>query len=281
MVLPCTNLPKFVAQIQPTIDLLKGLDVQHPDVLLQHGVNPDDYHRNLVFRSAVESIRGSYAATVGNTRENVIDTTLEQLKVDGLIVDYQKGGRRFDRQVMISDQPCTMAALEVKGGEGNSIQVSERPLWAQEFLLWCHLDGSIGNSPGRGAQSIMGRIAADIVRRGKLVDAALIRDRLCGTTTRPCPKYFGREIPTRLGVGPDVFLFPKTQPTLDNPEPPLHDETSLSLPFRILQAYGVTEEERLNHVWNVHIRVFEDRKGQTRHSMEIEYRGTLIDVEEV
>ncbi|MHB8644808.1 MAG: hypothetical protein ACYDAR_03340 [Thermomicrobiales bacterium] len=281
MVLPCSNLPHYVAQIQPTIEMLTTMDQQHPDILIEHGIVPQDYHQNLVFRSAVESIRGTYAANVGVSRESVVKATLESMKRSGIIADYGKGDRRYDVEVLVSEEPRLMAALEVKGGEGNSIQVSERSLWAQEFILWCHLDGSIGNSPGAGARSIMSRIAADIVRRGKLVDAALTRDRLCGTSTRPCPKYIGMIPPTLLGVAPDVFLFPRRRPTLDDPEPPVHDETTLSLPFRILDAYGVSKEDRKRHIWNVFIRVYEDHRGKQQHKMTITYLGDVVDTETV
>lgn len=281
MVLPCVNLPQYTEQIQPAIEMLTTLDVRHPDVLAAHGVNPEDYHRNLVFRSAVETIRGKYASTVGSSREAVVRATLETMKQGGFIADFGVGGARFDATVIVTENPRLVAALEVKGGEGNSIQVSQRELWMQEFILWCHLDGSIKNSPGAGAQSIMARIAADIVKRGKLVDAALIRDRLCGTTTRPCPKYFGQQVSSPLGVAPDVFLFPQQRPTLDNPEPPLHDESTLLLPFRVLDAYGVRKEERAKHIWNVRLRVFRDRKGKEKNEMTIVYQGNVVDYEAV
>jgi hypothetical protein len=56
----------------------------------------------------------------------------------------------------------------VKGGEGNSVTITERPPWAQEFLLWCHSDGSIVNQPSQGVHSIVvNRLANDLMRRGK------------------------------------------------------------------------------------------------------------------
>jgi hypothetical protein len=61
------------------------------------------------------------------------------------------------------------AALDVKGGEGNSITITERPPWAQEFVMWCHLDGSIINQPSQGVHSIIvNRLANDLMRRGKV-----------------------------------------------------------------------------------------------------------------
>lgn len=55
MVLPCRNNPRIVSQIEPAINLLTNMDVLHPDVLLQHAIQPEDYKAGLVFRSAVES----------------------------------------------------------------------------------------------------------------------------------------------------------------------------------------------------------------------------------
>ena len=50
-------------QIAPTKDLLTKLDTKHPDILRAEGIVPADYHGSMVFRSAVESIRGTFAAT--------------------------------------------------------------------------------------------------------------------------------------------------------------------------------------------------------------------------
>lgn len=43
MVLPCKHEERVTKQVQPTIDLLTELDTLHPDVLLQHAIQPDDY----------------------------------------------------------------------------------------------------------------------------------------------------------------------------------------------------------------------------------------------
>ena len=50
-------------QIAPTKDLLSSLDTKHPDILRAEGIVPADYHGSMVFRSAIESIRGTFAAT--------------------------------------------------------------------------------------------------------------------------------------------------------------------------------------------------------------------------
>ena len=135
MTLPCKHEDRITKQVEPTIELLTGLDVLHPDVLLQHSIQPADYKSGLVFRSAVESIRGTFIASSTTGREALVRDVLENLLQHDHITDYaQSSGRaRYDFTVSLSRDPNYFAALEVKGGEGNSINISERPLWAREF----------------------------------------------------------------------------------------------------------------------------------------------------
>ncbi len=185
-ILPCIHEAAAVKQVQPAIDLLRNLDVQHPDILASHGLVPEDYHPKLIFRSAVESIRGRYIASSVTQRQNLVAATLEVMKQEGMIVCYQStsGRQRFDFEVVAKTTPKTMHCLEVKGGEGNSINISERPLWADEFILWCHLDGAIVNQPSHGAEAIIfNRVACEMVKRVKHVDAVIIRG--CQMQYRP------------------------------------------------------------------------------------------------
>lgn len=157
--LPCKHLATVVAQVQPTIDLLSNLDELHPDVLRAHDIHPDDYRGSLVFRSAVESIRGSFAASSTRQREGAVERVLWQLQQLTLIDSYEKlsSRERHDFAVRITHDPDYLAAIEVKGGEGNSINISDRPIWAREFAIWSHLDGAIVNEPAHGAHSIVKR----------------------------------------------------------------------------------------------------------------------------
>jgi len=174
MPLPCMNDLHAVKQIQPTMDLLQHMDTYHPDVLKGRGIQSADYHPKLVFRSAVESIRGTYIASSLTQRQGLVAQTLDVLRDMRLIVDYkpQTAAQRFDFEVLISAQPRKMGAIEVKGGEGNSINISERPLWANEFIFWCHLDGAIVNQPAHGAGAIIfNRVSSEMIKRHKHVDA--------------------------------------------------------------------------------------------------------------
>jgi hypothetical protein len=215
-----------------------------------------------VFRSAIESIRGSYIASSTSAREALVGDVLENLRQRNAIHDFQHTARdrRFDFEIAL--QVDVFAAIEVKGGEGNSINISERPVWAKEFGIWSHLDGAIVNQPAAGARSIVNRLTNELVRREKLVDVVFFKDILCGTRTRPCPKYPGREAETGLLTAPDVFLFPQRRPiyspddpTRHEPAPPVHSLETLRLPKLILDLFGVAEEDRPKHIWEVYIEI--------------------------
>lgn len=195
MALPCIHHKRVTEQVQPTIDLLTNLDQWHPDVLREHKIEPIDYHSGLVFRSAVESIRGTYIASSTTGREGLVRDVFENLLNRDRICEFEQSGSRsrFDFEVLVERNPDYYIALEVKGGEGNSINISERPIWAKEFGVWSHLDGAIVNQPKKGIHSIINRLTNELVRRGKRTDVLFIKDILCGTRTKPCPKYPGME----------------------------------------------------------------------------------------
>jgi len=154
----CQEVPRLCkGHCWVIIGLLTGMDVLHPDVLLQHAIQPADYKSGLVFRSAIESIRGTFIASSTTGREGLVRDVLENLLQRNCIADYAQSGSRarHDFTVSIERDPDYFGALEVKGGEGNSINISERPLWAREFGVWCHLDGAIVNQPAHGAHSII------------------------------------------------------------------------------------------------------------------------------
>lgn len=165
--LPCKHEARVTEQVHPAVELLANMDVLHPDILLQHAIRPDDYKGGLVFRSAIESIRGTFIASSTVGREALVKDVLENLHQRGHIAEYEQSSssRRYDFVIRIERDPNHFAALEVQGGEGNSINISERPLWCREFAVWCHLDGAVVNQPAHGAHSIINRLANDLVRR--------------------------------------------------------------------------------------------------------------------
>lgn len=279
MILPCRHEELVTRQVQPAIDMLNNMDVAHPDVLLQHDIHPTDYKSGLVFRSAIESIRGTFIASCTTGREGLIADALENMQKRGQIVEFEKtgGSRRYDFIIVFERDPDYIVALEVKGGEGNSINISERPLWAKEFCVWCHLDGAIVNQPAHGAHSIINRLTNELVRRHKPVDALFFKDMLCGTRTRPCPKYPHQEDAIGLHVAPDIFLFPKRIPSLEDPAPPVHALDSLKLPVKILDLFGVDPTSRDEHVWEVKVILEETSEGRIHRKVMVHHKGEVVD----
>lgn len=251
--IPCKHNKDVVKQIEPTINLLSNMDELHPDVLEEHEINPRDYKSNLVFRSAVESIRGTFIASSKAGREGTISRLLSTMKENQEIVEYKvtASEKRHDFEIKTKDGYFVM--LESKGGEGNSINISDRPLSANEFGLWCHLDGAIVNNPSHGVQAIINRVGNEMVRKEKQVDFIIFKDVLCGTPARPCPKYPGQEQIIGVNTAPDIFLFPRRIPSLDDPNPPLFAIDELEFPLLVLNYYGVTDYSK--HIWEVCISI--------------------------
>lgn len=275
--LPCVHEERITEQVRPTIALLNHMDDWHPEVLRQHEINPDDYKAGLVFRSAVESIRGSFIASAMTGREGMVGDVLENLRARGLIANYGHSGPRNRYDFEISLTPDYFAALEVKGGEGNSINISERPIWAREFVVWSHLDGAIVNQPAHGAHSIINRLANELTRRKKLVDALFFKDVLCGTTGRPCPKYAGQERQIGLATAPDIFLFPQRVPSPEEPRPPVHTLNSLKLPQLVLDLFDVEPTNYEQHIWYVAVELDPAGEGRFRRVVTVTHNGTVVD----
>lgn len=279
MLLPCKHEKELVEQVQPTINLLTGLDELHPEILREQNIQPEDYHGRLVFRSAVESIRGTFISSSVSSREGLIENILRRLSQRSDIAEYERTGShsRHDFTILIQRENNYLAALEVKGGEGNSINISDRPLGAIEFYVWCHLDGAIVNQPGQGAHSIINRLTNELAARGKVVDALFFKDVLCGTPIRPCPKYPNHEAEIGLETAPDVFLFPQAAPSPENPQPPVHTLGTLRLPSLIFQMFGVSEAEQPRHVWEVRLRIIPAPSDRFRREVEVWHQGEMVD----
>lgn len=277
--LPCKHEQRVTQQVQPTVDLLSNMHELHPDVLLQHEIQPADYKNGLVFRSAIESIRGTFIASSTTGREGLVNDVLENLSQRGKIKDFSRSSSsgRYDFSVALQRDPDYFAAVEVKGGEGNSINISDRPLWAKEFGVWCHLDGAIVNQPSHGAHSIINRLTNELVRRHKLVDVLFFKDVLCGTRARPCPKYPHGQDNIGLKTAPDVFLFPRRIPSLDDPEPPVHTLGELKLPVMILELFGVSEKEQAKHLWEVHVKVMQLPDHRAKRVIQVTHQGKTVD----
>ncbi len=121
----------------------------------------------------------------------------EQRKIAGF--EPTRRGTRHDFTPILTEKPRVAAALDVKGVKATALRLRNVPPWAQEFLMWCHLDGAITNQPSPSVRSItVNRLANDLVRRGKVVDAILFKDQRCGSLSAAFCQGWGRGAQSRL-----------------------------------------------------------------------------------
>jgi hypothetical protein len=221
----------------------------------------------MVFRSAVESIRGTFAATT-SPRTAFTNGILERMRQADLLQSWQAiGGRgRCDYSVVLtSDKKDFRVAIESKGGEGNSFNIGDRPNWSDEYIIWGHLDGAIVNQPAHGAASnLFTRLTPEIIANGKKVDAYVVLDRFCGTRIRPCPKM----PPDSVGTMPPpcVFLLPRGIPSAKTRSPRLARLDEVQFINQLLALFNVKDADRTHHVKQVSIEVFRQRDRGGKNS---------------
>ncbi len=125
-ILPCAHAPVVVAQVKPAQDLLVDLDTIAPELLREHHVEPFDYRNSQVFRTAIESIRGHFAASMTGPRQEYVAGVLSAMVSAGLVSGFEPAHQteRWDYQVRLGESPQRIGTVEVKGGEGNNEQAA-------------------------------------------------------------------------------------------------------------------------------------------------------------
>ena len=190
-----------------------------------HGLTDAEFWDSGLFRSAIEKIRGTQAATMEEKRgfvEAILDHLQSQSKIQGWT--STGSGERHDYEVRLNN--ARICAVETKGClDGNNTNIFERPANADEFVIWS-LCQNPGSDPAHNAWSgIHTRLSAEIIHRKQIVNGVIIWDMLCGTPGRPCPKLEqepnrATPIGERRVPPPCIYLFPRTVPDVrNNPRP--------------------------------------------------------------
>ena len=219
------------------------------DALDQRALTREQY--DLLLPSAVASLTGTARANAQRPRENFVRRILEQLREAGNLEDVEDmthvAGRRFDFRARTSGK--RVVVIEVKGGEGNSVTLGDRPPGCDEFVVWCHLTGSLQKQPAEQARAIIGRLVKVMVNeseQSKRYDVLVIWDTFCGTSIRQCPEADKRVVPC-------FFLFPQLQPTIAQPHPTLHTLETTDFPRMILGHLAIPKSKWPLHAWQVEV----------------------------
>jgi hypothetical protein len=263
--LPCRHASLDVDSVK---DLLVHLAERHPEALSEAGLDPASW--DSLLRAAVESLRGTFAASTGEKRrfvEAVLNFGLQKRAFVNW--GFVGTGNRNDYRVELPDG--TVVCLEQKGcPDGNNTNIWTRPGWAQEFIVWCLCPEGLIKQPGEGTWSGVGtRLLQKEFAENQLVDAMIFWDGRCGSDQRRCPKRYGAmglrsratAIPSQLGTEdwvppPCIYLFPRAVPDArTNPEPPLHTVESCRFARALLTLFGVPDDQQSSYVHDASARV--------------------------
>lgn len=248
--IPCELSGAVNARIQEYVEAL----VTAAPNIGSHGLDEADFWRAGIFRSAIEKLRGTQAASMSD-KKNFIDDTLGKLKLSGRIASFgfTGAGDRHDYQVVMPDG--RQSVIEAKGClDGNNTTVYQRPPNADEFLIW-----SLCQNPGADPKhnlwsGVHTRLGGKMIAEKEQVDALIVWDMLCGGPGRPCPKLndYGRGamVGDRRVPPPCVYLFPRTVPDpRNNPSPSVWKPSEIALVQALLAEFNGDERD----ITEVHI----------------------------
>ncbi|WP_440007698.1 hypothetical protein [Halomicrococcus sp. SG-WS-1] len=205
------------AEREQTLDdvknLIRNLSERHPEVFEDEPITPGDYQREL--KDAIFSLGGVLRQEHGADNEDTVqEVFLDPAEANGsLTYTDQRGGERIDFKGRLdSGEPF---AMDVKGGEGQSIGHLLVPNNTKHLTVWSERNARNTKSPAGRLNEVINRIVRWGFNQGEDVAMMVIRDPPAGARTDD-----GRVIP-------DIVVFPEAFPTPENPDPPLRDLADL------------------------------------------------------
>lgn len=244
-IIPCKIQPETRRQIEQYADALKVIAPQVGD----HGLGPEQFWESGLFHAAVESLRGSKAASMAEKRGFVRDVL--DLMVRRRVIDSWKsagGDDRHDYEVRLVGG--RISVIETKGClDGNNTNIFQRPPHADEFLIWS-LCQNAGSDPRHNVWSgIHTRLSAEIMHQRVVIDGLIVWDPVCNSLGRPCPKIAASEgrltnVGGRMAPPPCIYLFPRTVPDpRSNPTPSVNKLENIGFLAALNAAFGGRAEE--------------------------------------
>lgn len=231
--------------------VIENLHEEHPEIFDDESISPQDYNREL--RDAVFSLGGKYRQGHGADNEDIVrDVFLEPAQEEGYLtcVD-QRGSERIDFKGRLLDDDETFA-MDVKGGEGQSIGHLLVPSNTDILMLWSERNARNTKSPASRLNEVINRTVRWGFNQEEYPRYMIIRDPPAGAVTDD-----GRVIP-------DVVVFPNEFPSPSNPTPDMPELDDLHFAevlFDVLTGYGdLHEDEVRKHIW-WHNLQYRDRDG--------------------
>jgi hypothetical protein len=220
--------------------LIRTLGERHPEVFENESVSPADYQRE--FKDAIFSLGGVLRQEHGADNEDTVsDVFLDPAKEnDRLTYTDQRGQERIDFKGRLQETDETFA-LDVKGGEGQSIGHLLVPENADVLVVWSERNARNTKAPSSRLNEVINRTVRWGFNHSEDPTAMVIRDEPAGARTET-----GKVIP-------DLVVFPERFPTPDAPEPAMRDVSTFHFGEVLYETLVGDEtlewDERQKHIW--------------------------------
>jgi hypothetical protein len=232
-------------------DLIINLPSEHPEVFEDEDIEPKDYQREL--KDAVFSLGGTFRQSHGADNEDIAKELFLKPAHDSghLTFTDQRGSERIDFKGKL-EQTGEVFAIDVKGGEGQSIGHLLVPDNTDILMLWSERNARNTKSPSSRLNEVINRAVRWSLNQDEDLKYMVIRDPPAGARTND-----GRVIP-------DLVVFPERYPSPSEPHPELPDLNDLTIAEILFEVtIGETDletEKCLKHLW-WHELHYENRDG--------------------
>lgn len=223
--------------------------------------NISEKEYELIRLAVINSIKGEIVAKEEKTRQSFVkEVFLNPAKAQGFLKDYEDTSRigkcDFEGEFVQGDH----FGLEVKGGEGNSVTLLSRPVKADIFVVWSHLD-VMSNTPAENMRAVLGRIVKQTINideKRQKVDLLIFYDEWY----RNGIKFFSGG-----AALPDVFVFPITTPDKNNTHPILPrigNNIFLKSLMKVVGNRDLSDPLVSKHIWYCDIELEKRTNGWVR-----------------
>lgn len=226
--------------IEEIKSLIRSLGNEHPEIFADYEIDAGDYQREL--KDAIFSLGGTFRQSHGADNEDIVrDVFLNPAEEAGyLTFTDQRGSERIDFKGTLTDSGQVFA-MDVKGGEGQSIGHLLVPTNTDSLILWSERNARNTKSPASRLNEVINRAVRWGLNQAEDPQFMIIRDPPAGARTED-----GRVIP-------DVVIFPSEYPSPENPKPEmpsLDDLDFIDILFEVTAGIeDASSGEGKKHIW--------------------------------
>ncbi|WP_276251216.1 hypothetical protein [Haloarcula rara] len=220
-------------------ELIQNLPEKYPDIFDDADISSQDYQREL--RDAVFSLGGAYRQGHGADNEDLVQAVFLEPAASAGLLEFtdQKDDERIDFKGRLDNG--TPWAMDVKGGEGQSIGHLLVPNNTEFLTIWSERNATNTKSPPSRLNEVINRIVRWGFNHDEDVAMMIIRDPPAGARTDDGD------------VIPDIVVFPQSFPTPTNPNPPMRDLDELRFAEVLYETLigedDLTSEVVQKHIW--------------------------------